>query len=219
MWFGKRNFAPAVEHRLFSGGKPRIAVVMCNTLAAGGLAALIESVMPGVEVCVFGGMGEIRADELPGFVHYFISADILFGNSAFFRENSHKTIVVTEGAKSAAVPAEFRTIDATLDGRSLLREFLKMEQKAHGGGRHLPSSLRRHPAGGEAMQELTPREVEVLREVVMGNINKEIAAHLNISLATVVTHRKNIMDKLHAKSVATLAIYAVTHGLVSADKI
>ncbi len=68
-------------------------------------------------------------------------------------------------------------------------------------------------------QELTPREVEVLRELVMGHINKEIAARLNISLTTVITHRRNIMEKLHAKSVATLAIYAVMHGIVSADKI
>lgn len=203
------------------GFKPRIAVVMHNTLAAGGLAALIEGVVPMVEVCLFNDMDEIHESELPKFVHYFISVDILFGHPAFFHANSHKTIVVTEGAKSAAVPAEFRTIDATLDGRSLLREFLKMEQKAHAGGRHLPEAMRRHSGAGAPgeMQELTPREVEVLREVVTGNINKEIADHLNISLATVVTHRKNIMDKLHAKSVATLAIYAVTHGIVSADKI
>lgn len=206
------------------GFKPRIAVVMHNTLAADGLASLIESVMPMVEVCLFNDMGEIHESELPKFVHYFISADILFVHPAFFHANSHKTIVVTEGAKSAAVPAEFRTIDATLDSRSLLREFLKMEQMAHAGGRHLPEGMRHHAGaaggpGGGSMQELTPREVEVLREVVMGNINKEIADHLNISLATVVTHRKNIMDKLHAKSVATLAIYAVTHGIVSADKI
>ena len=55
--------------------------------------------------------------------------------------------------------------------------------------------------------------------IVQGFINKEIAEKLNISLATVVTHRKNIMDKLGMKSVSALTIYAVTHGYVDINKI
>ena len=42
---------------------------------------------------------------------------------------------------------------------------------------------------------------------------------LNISLATVVTHRRNIMDKLGLKSVSALTIYAVTRGYVDIGEI
>ena len=64
---------------------------------------------------------------------------------------------------------------------------------------------------------LTEREVEVLSLVVKGLINKEIADALNISVTTVITHRKNIQEKLGVKSVSALTIYAVMHGFVSMD--
>jgi DNA-binding CsgD family transcriptional regulator len=66
---------------------------------------------------------------------------------------------------------------------------------------------------------LSQREQEVLALLVKGYINKEIADRLNISLATVVTHRKNITEKLGLKSVSALTIYAVTHGIVRVDEI
>jgi DNA-binding NarL/FixJ family response regulator len=66
---------------------------------------------------------------------------------------------------------------------------------------------------------LTDREIEVMSLIVQGFINKEIADKLNIGLATVVTHRKNIMDKLGFKSVSALTIYAVMHGYVDINKI
>ena len=55
--------------------------------------------------------------------------------------------------------------------------------------------------------------------IVKGMINKEIADRLNICLTTVVTHRKNIMDKLSIKSVSQLTIYAVMHGYIEVDEI
>ena len=56
---------------------------------------------------------------------------------------------------------------------------------------------------------LSAREIEVLVLITKGLINKEIADKLNISLTTVITHRKNITEKLGIKSVSGLTIYAV----------
>jgi DNA-binding CsgD family transcriptional regulator len=67
--------------------------------------------------------------------------------------------------------------------------------------------------------EISKREAEVLALVVRGFINKEIADQLCISLPTVISHRKNICEKLHMHSVSALTIYAVTHGIVSIDEI
>ena len=82
-------------------------------------------------------------------------------------------------------------------------------------------ALRRmgHPStakGTEGPTEtiLSPREVEVARLLAKGCINKEIADALSISHTTVVSHRKNIMEKLHARSLADVIVYAVMHGLV-----
>ena len=69
------------------------------------------------------------------------------------------------------------------------------------------------------MKILSDREIEVLALIVQGLINKEIADRLNIGITTVITHRKNIMDKLGMKSVSALTIYAVMHGYVDISKI
>ena len=220
----KRTFAfglpnKAMDEHSHAGKKPQIAVVNRNTLAANGLTSLIEGVMPMAEVAVFNNMSDIPESSLSGFFHFFISADVLFENREYFVGQCHKTIVVTEGDRHPTIPACFRTLDATLNSHALLREFLRMEQMAHGGGRKLPEEMKQSGNMTAKSPELTPREVEVLHEIVTGHINKEIADKLNISLTTVITHRKNIMEKLHAKSVATLAIYAVMHGIVPVDQI
>ena len=59
----------------------------------------------------------------------------------------------------------------------------------------------------------------MLSLVVQGFINKEIADKLNISLTTVITHRKNITEKLGMRSVSALTIYAVMNGYVDIGKI
>ncbi|HAD02757.1 MAG TPA: LuxR family transcriptional regulator, partial [Porphyromonadaceae bacterium] len=50
-------------------------------------------------------------------------------------------------------------------------------------------------------------------------INKEIADKLNISLNTVLSHRKNITAKLGIKTVSGLIFYAIMHGIISAEDI
>ncbi len=62
--------------------------------------------------------------------------------------------------------------------------------------------------------ELSNREVEVLRLVAHGLANKEIADRLGLSEHTVKTHLRNILDKLHLRSRAHAAAYAVEAGLV-----
>lgn len=61
---------------------------------------------------------------------------------------------------------------------------------------------------------LSVRETDVLREMIRGKSNKEIADVLNISIHTVITHRKNITEKTGIKSLPGLTIYAITKKLV-----
>lgn len=63
------------------------------------------------------------------------------------------------------------------------------------------------------------RELEVLKLVALGLLNKEIADRLNISLNTVLSHRKNITAKLGIKTVSGLIFYCISHGYISADEI
>ena len=61
---------------------------------------------------------------------------------------------------------------------------------------------------------LSEREIDVLKLLVSGKLNKEIAEKLFISIHTVVTHRKNISNKLGVKSTAAMAIYAVANNII-----
>jgi len=69
-------------------------------------------------------------------------------------------------------------------------------------------------APGRDPDRLTERELDVLRLVVAGQRNKEMAADLGISENTVKFHLRNILDKLHAQSRAEMVAMAVRDGLL-----
>ncbi|HEX2981122.1 MAG TPA: response regulator transcription factor [Anaerolineaceae bacterium] len=63
-------------------------------------------------------------------------------------------------------------------------------------------------------ETLTSRESEILRFIVQGHTNRQIANALSISVRTVETHRANLMDKLNLHSRVDLVRYASQHGLL-----
>lgn len=73
-----------------------------------------------------------------------------------------------------------------------------------------PDALRGERGGG-----LTPRELEILQQIVAGKSNKEIAVDLKLSVNTVAVHRANIMDTLGIHKTAELVVYAIRNGLVN----
>jgi DNA-binding NarL/FixJ family response regulator len=62
--------------------------------------------------------------------------------------------------------------------------------------------------------ELSKREIDVLVAVAKGMMNKEIADQMNISIHTVISHRKNITRKTGIKSVSGLTVYALLNNLI-----
>ena len=195
-------------------GRPKIAIIDPNTLAAMGLKQLLQNVMPIMTVDTFGSMAELSASQVDAYVHYFAAMNIVLENRAFFTERRRKTIVLTLSLDSASQLSEFHSLCINVPEQQLVRSLLALEQHANGRGQNLPPMPR-------VLQQkiLTDREIEVMSLIVQGYINKEIAERLNIGLATVVTHRKNIMDKLGMKSVSALTIYAVMHGYVDINAI
>ena len=71
----------------------------------------------------------------------------------------------------------------------------------------------------DSANALSDREKEILASVAKGLLNKEIADRLNISLTTVISHRKNIMDKLHARSLADIIIHVVMNNLADISEL
>ena len=68
-------------------------------------------------------------------------------------------------------------------------------------------------------EELSQREKEILICVAKGMLNKEIADQYNISIYTVITHRKNITRKTGIKTVAGLTVYALLNNLIDMNSV
>jgi len=79
----------------------------------------------------------------------------------------------------------------------------------------VPSAGNTAPNGQLRNLRLTARETQVLRLVAEGLSNKMIAADLRITLATVRTHRQQLMDKLKIHGVARLTRYAMANRLIA----
>jgi len=194
--------------------RPHIAIVDPNTLSVLGLKQLLQTVIPIVTVDTYGTMAELEANHPEKYIHYFVAMNIVLENRQFFLEHRRKTIVLTLSLEGSSLLSDFHSICINQPESELVRSLLVLQQHAHGGGKNMP------PMPAVLQQKiLSDREIEVMALIVQGLINKEIADRLNIGLATVVTHRKNIMDKLGMKSVSALTIYAVTHGYVDINKI
>ena len=67
--------------------------------------------------------------------------------------------------------------------------------------------------------ELSKRETDVLVAVAKGMMNKEIADQMNISIHTVISHRKNITRKTGIKSVSGLTVYALLNNLIDENEL
>ena len=67
--------------------------------------------------------------------------------------------------------------------------------------------------------ELSKRETDVLIAVAKGMMNKEIADQMNISIHTVISHRKNITRKTGIKSVSGLTVYALLNNLIDETEV
>lgn len=193
--------------------RPKIAIVDGNTLAAIGLRQMLQTVMPMMQVDVFGSFAELEANEPEAYFHYFVAMNLVLENRSFFLEHRRKTIVLTTSTDPNVQMRDFHSLCVNQSENQLVKSLLMLEQHAHGQGQNLPQM----PTTKE--KNLTNREVEVLSLIVQGFINKEIADRLNIGLTTVITHRKNIMEKLGVRSVSALTIYAVMNGYVDINRI
>jgi DNA-binding NarL/FixJ family response regulator len=99
--------------------------------------------------------------------------------------------------------------------KSMLRtELIDTIRLAHAGMRRIPPEIAIEMAEHAADDALTPREIEVLRDVAKGSSNKIIAARLAISEHTVKGHLKNILSKLDASDRTHAVMIALKRGFL-----
>lgn len=126
-----------------------------------------------------------------------------------------RIIVLTTYAGDAQAAAALKAGAVGYLLKNLVRkELLETIRAVHSGKRRVPPEIATEIAEHVADDELTHREIEVLRRVAAGKSNKLIAAELDISEGTVKTHMKSILPKLDATDRTHAVMIALKRGIL-----
>lgn len=201
---------------MMNQGAFRIAVVDANILACMGLEMLLGELIPMAEIVTCESFEELLSKDETEFVHYFVSSRVYFEHTAYFRAKKGRSIVMVSGDMSISGVV---TLNVCQSRAELISDLLALHRRGHEGAQMShkgPEGIAGFaPCGGQMQNILSSREIEVALLLCQGYINKEVADKLNISLTTVITHRKNIMEKLGGRSLADVIVYCVMNGVYS----
>lgn len=194
---------------------PCFAIIDRNTLESTALKDILWELFNHVEIYSYCSMDAFIRDSNRHFVHFFVSSDMLFANSEEFETLKHMTTVLTDEENSHITQSGYMILDITSSEEDIMSKLMNLQQLGHYGKLHSGED----DATDTIKEKLSEREKEVLRLMVKGLINKEIAKELNISTTTVIFHRNNLCDKLQTRSIGKLTIYAVLSGIISIKEI
>ena len=97
---------------------------------------------------------------------------------------------------------------------SMRKELLNAIRTVHQGRRYVPAEVAAAIAENFGAEDLSQRELDVIRRVAAGLSNKEIGARLSVSEETVKTYMKNILSKLHASDRSHAVAIAIERGIL-----
>lgn len=193
---------------------PCFAIIDRNTLSYMALRNVLQDMFNHVDVFAYNSLEEFIRDSNRHFVHFFVSSEILFCNTDEFETLKHQTTVVSPGPSENIEQAGYRLLDISLPEEDIISQLSHLQNTGKYESRDMAG---KHP--GDIVHRLSPREKNVLRLIVKGYLNKEVADELNISLATAIFHRNNICEKLNTRSVGKMTVMAVLSGLVDLNEI
>ena len=179
----------------------QIAVISPFPLINIGLRYLLQVYFSAPVPALYTCAGSFLADNPEKYDIYLVSGETFVCNGDFFLPRKNRTILLTE-------------YPCTITDHSISHLCIREEEN------NLVDQLQqilkpmRQRTESDSHEELSPREIEVLQLVARGCLNKEIADRLNISINTVLSHRKNITCKLGIKTVSGLSFYAMMNGYI-----
>lgn len=187
----------------------RFAIIDHNILTCVGLQQILSNMLPMAEFFIFKSVDELKRQNHTQFLHFFVSSRIYFEHVQFFKEYQRKTIVLVNGDMTIS---NIYTLNVCQNEKDLVRDIMVLQSKGHGHAMEAAKQIKREA-------QLSPRETEVAILLCKGFINKEIADKLEVGITTIISHRKNIMEKLHARSLADIIIYCIVNGLVNVEEL
>ena len=183
----------------------KIALILKDTLRSCGLQSLLVDYFQPVEITPFTTLESLQANGMESFDYYFTDAEQFTQGADYFLPRRSKTVIVVHHHASAHNGNALQCLATDLTPEQLIEQLREIFEATP-------------QPEFEGNKELSTREIDVLQLVAKGITNKEIADKLNISLNTVLTHRKNITTKLGIKTVSGLTFYAIMNGFLSGDE-
>jgi two-component system, NarL family, nitrate/nitrite response regulator NarL len=151
-----------------------------------------------------GGIEAMGTSEVGSTRVIFLTAAIDHGELLRAVQFGARGVILKESATRELIDGIHRVMDGKLLIGTEIADDLAQAVRQAGSQRDRPYGL-------------TPREVEIIDAIAVGDSNREIGVRLNISLQTVKHHLTSIFDKTGTSSRLELALFAIRHGIVEAD--
>ena len=178
--------------------KINIAVITSDALLSLGLKHLLLNLFD-IKAAVYHAVTDSRTAEFANADLLITDSESFAGYPDFFIPRRNRTLIVS--SVNGGNAANGMLLNRYSDETKLIA--------------HLTEAIDQAVEKPNTGNDLSQREIDVLAQVASGFTNKEIADNLNISVNTVLTHRKNITAKLGIKSVSGLSVYAMMNGYIT----
>ncbi|MEG1539871.1 MAG: LuxR C-terminal-related transcriptional regulator [Muribaculaceae bacterium] len=172
-----------------------IAIISRNTISAIGIKYLLQDLFS-IQATIFQSLTDMDASGQDNYDLYITSSEEYVDNIDYFIPRRNKSLIIASKSTKSGI------LNYNSDENTIIEQLKATIKQVE------QSSTSTH-------NELSQREIDVLKLIATGMLNKEIADSLNISINTVLTHRKNITSKLGIRSVSGLSFYAMMNGYVN----
>jgi len=200
----------------------RILTVDDHPLLREGIAAMLGSEAD-IEVVAEAANGTEAIEKFralrPDVTLMDIQMPVVNGLDAIVEIRKHfpdaRIIVLTTYSGDAQVAKAFKAGAFAYLLKSMLRkELVETIRSVHAGGRRIPPEIAVGMAEHYADDQLTAREIDILKQVAAGNANKMVADTLHISEETVKSHMRSILSKLGANDRTHAVTIAIKRGII-----
>jgi DNA-binding CsgD family transcriptional regulator len=182
-----------------------VVIISANQLQCLGLKAILEEYFYPEKIMIFRNFADARPIEEQDYI--FMPSDLYLAHNSQIKTAKNRIVIFTNHMIGDGIHDGPDMLNITLPQAEIIDKLKTIFQKTLKDKRKIQSQM------------LSQREIEVLKLVARGYINKQIADKLFISQHTVISHRKNITRKLGIKTVSGLTVYALLNGLISSKEI